>query len=239
MKEAVTANETKQQMIKHGLTAALPLILSYVPVAITFGVLAQEAGLTLIETMLMSVLVYAGAAQFMGVNMIAVGSSASEIIVATFVLNFRHFIMSFSFMNQLRSFPLYQKAPLTLWLTDETFAVSAVHKKEGKQKHGLLFYASAILASYLSWIIGTLIGGLIGEVIPPQLSESMGIALYAKFIGLLIPMVKKEIRIGLIAIFAMLINLIAGQFVSEGWAIVIGTIVGGFSGVFLLKENES
>src|SRR5699024_7031548 len=117
--------------------------------------------------------------------------------------------------------------------------VSAIHKEKSQQKHGLIFYTTVILASYLSWIIGTLIGGLIGEVIPPQLSESMGIALYAMFIGLLIPMVKKEIRIGLIAILAMLINLIAGQFVSEAWAIVIGMIVGGFSGVFLLKENES
>lgn len=239
MKEAITENESRQQMIKQGLTAALPLVLSYVPVAITFGVLAQEAGLTLVETLLMSVLVYAGAAQFMGVNMIAVGSSAVEIIVATFVLNFRHFIMSFSFMNQLRAFSLYQKAPLTLGLTDETFAVSAIHKEKSQQKHGLIFYTTVILASYISWIIGTLIGGLIGEIIPPQLSESMGIALYAMFIGLLIPMVKTEIRIGLIAILAMLINLLAGQFVTEGWAIVIGTIAGGFSGIFLLKENES
>ena len=62
MKEAITENESRQQMIKQGITAALPLVLSYVPVAITFGVLAQEAGLTLVETLLMSVLVYAGAA---------------------------------------------------------------------------------------------------------------------------------------------------------------------------------
>jgi len=69
------------------------------------------------------------------------------------------------------------------------------------------------------------------------LSQSMGIALYALFISLLVPSVKKEIRYGLIALIAMLINTIASQFMSSGWAIVVGTILGGLSGVFLLKEK--
>ena len=80
---------------------------------------------------------------------------------------------------------------------------------------------------------------MLGEVIPEQLSQSMGIALYAMFIGLLVPSVKKELRVGLIAIIAMLINVIASQFVSSGWAIVFGTVLGGLAGVYLLKEKQT
>ncbi|MFD1361360.1 AzlC family ABC transporter permease [Lentibacillus salinarum] len=226
-------------MVRRGIAVGFPIMLGYLPIAITYGVLAKQAGMTLTELTLMSVMVFAGASQFMGANMIAVGAGAAEIIVATFVLNFRHFVMSLSFMNRLRDLGIRWKAPLSLGLTDETFAVSSLHTKEAKMEKGAYFYAALILTAYLSWIMGSFLGGVLGEVIPEQLSQSMGIALYAMFIGLLIPSVKKEWRVGLVAGIAMLINLICSQFMSEGWAIVFGTVLGGLSGVFLLKEGDS
>ncbi|WP_174616185.1 AzlC family ABC transporter permease [Virgibacillus ihumii] len=226
-------------MIRRGIAVGFPIMLGYLPIAITYGVLAKQAGMSLTELTLMSVLVFAGASQFMGANMIAVGASALEIIVATFVLNFRHFVMSLSFMNRLREIGLKWKLPLSLGLTDETFAVSSLHPKEARMEKGPLFYTALILTAYFSWIFGSFLGGVLGEIIPKQLSQSMGIALYAMFIGLLVPSVKKELRIGLIAVIAMLINAICSQFMSSGWAIVFGTVLGGLSGVFLLKEEQS
>ncbi|GGJ87985.1 autotransporter [Lentibacillus kapialis] len=226
-------------MIRKGITVGFPIMIGYLPIAITYGVLAKQAGMTLTELTLMSVMVFAGASQFMGANMIVVGSGALEIIVATFVLNFRQFVMSLSFMNRLRNLSLKWKAPLSLGLTDETFAMSSLHINEAKKEKGAYFYAALILTAYLSWIMGSFLGGILGEIIPEQLSQSMGIALYAMFIGLLIPSVKKEWRAGFIAVIAMLINVICSQFMSEGWAIVFGTVLGGLSGVFLLKEDAS
>ncbi|MFD2042805.1 AzlC family ABC transporter permease [Ornithinibacillus salinisoli] len=233
-------HQTSQSMlmIKRGFTVGFPIMLGYLPIAVTYGVLAKQAGMTLTELTLMSVMVFAGASQFMGANMIAVGAGALEIIIATFVLNFRHFVMSLSFMNRLRGIGLNWKAPLSLGLTDETFAVSSLHTKEAKMDKGPLFYTALILTAYASWVVGSFLGGVLGDVIPETLSQSMGIALYAMFIGLLIPSVKKELRVGLIALIAMLINFICVQFMSAGWAIVIGTVVGGFSGIFLLKEED-
>src|SRR5699024_2493529 len=214
----------RKAMFQRGLQAGFPIILGYIPVAITFGVLAAQSGLSLIQLTMMSALVYAGASQFMGVNMIVAGSAAVEIIVATFVLNFRHFIMSLSFMNDVKeTISMKGRIGLSLGLTDEAFAV--------------YFYTAIYLTGYLTWVITSFLGGMLGEVIPEQLSQSMGIALYALFIGLLIPSVKKEIKYGLIAIIAMLINTALTPFISSGWAIVFGTILGGFTGVFLLKEK--
>lgn len=172
--------------------------------------------------------------------MIAVGASAIEIVVATFVLNFRHFVMSLSFMNDIRDrISLKGRLGLALTLTDETFAVSALHKQRASDNKAVFYFLTINLSAYLSWVIGSLLGGLLGEIIPEQLSQSMGIALYAMFIGLLVPSVKKEARVGLIAIIAILINVIASQFVSSGWAIVFGTVFGGLAGIFLLKEEET
>lgn len=226
-------------MFRKGIQIGFPIVLGYIPVALTYGVLASQAGMSLLELTMMSALVYAGASQFMGVNMIVANATMIEIVVATFVLNFRHFVMSLSFMNELRErISLKGRVGLALGLTDETFAVSALNKEEAEQKNGVFFYAAIYITAYLSWVIGSFVGGLLGEVIPEQLSQSMGIALYAMFIGLLIPSVKKEVRFGLIAILAMIINVIASQFVSSGWSIVLGTVIGGLAGVFLLKEKR-
>lgn len=226
-------------MIRRGLTAGIPIILGYLPVAMTFGVLAKQSGMSMLELTLMSVFIYAGASQFMGVNMIAVGAGTIEIIIATFVLNFRHFVMSLSFMNRLREIGLSFRLPLSLLLTDETFAMASINIKEAEEKKGSWFYLTILFTAYLSWILGTILGGFLGEIIPDQLSQSMGIALYAMFIGLLVPSVKKELKVGLIAIIAMLINMICSQFMSDGWAIVLGTVIGGLSGVYFFKEDKS
>lgn len=237
--ESELVSASPAHMIKKGLNAGLPVMIGYLPIAIAYGVLAKQAGLSLPELTMMSVLVYAGASQFMGVNMIAAGTGAMEIVIATFVLNFRHFIMSFAFMNQLKKVSLKWKVPLSFGLTDESFAVSALNPEEANKRNGALFYGTIIVIAYLSWIAGSFLGGLLGEVIPERLSQSMGIALYAMFIGLLIPSVKKERKVGLIALFGILIHIICLEIgLSTGWSIVAGTIIGGMSGIYLLREGE-
>lgn len=173
--------------------------------------------------------------------MIAVGVGAMEIIIATFILNSRHFVMSLSFMHAIRDMKTAWRFPLTLTLTDESFAVSSMHTDAVSKKHGKWFYISLFFTAYLSWIFGSFLGGVLGEIIPDKLSQSMGIALYAMFIGLLVPTVKKELKLACIAIIAMLIHTLCSEVfhLSTGWAIVIATILGGFSGVFLMKEQES
>lgn len=226
-------------MFQRGVTKGLPIMLGYLPIALTYGVLAKQAGMSITEITLMSVLVFAGASQFMAAGMIGMGTGAMEIIIATFVLNFRHFVMSLSFMNKIRNHPLKKRVLLSLGLTDETFTVASLHPKEAEKEYGMVFYAAIMLTAYAAWIGGSLAGGLLGDIIPEALSQSMGVALYAMFIGLLIPSVKKELRVGLIAIIAMLVNFIFSQFISEGWAIVLGTVIGGMSGIFLLKGEKA
>lgn len=226
-------------MIRKGLKVSLPIIIGYIPIALAFGVLSVQSGMSLVELTLMSMFVYAGASQFMGVNMIAASVGAMEIIIATFVLNFRHFVMSFSFMNDVgRHVSFRDRLFISAGLTDEAFAVISLNKEEAKQEKAALFYLTIIITGYLSWVIGSVLGGVLGGVIPERLSQSMGIALYAMFIGLLVPSVKRETRIGLIAVIAMVISALVSQVLTSGWAIVIGTVLGGFTGVFLLKEKE-
>src|SRR5699024_5991764 len=158
-------------LFKEGLQIGFPIILGYIPVAITFGVLAVQAGLSLFDLTMMSALVFADASQFMGVNMIVTGSTAVEIIVATLVLNFRHFIISLSFMNDIRdNVGLTGRIGLSLGLTDESFAVASLNKERAQGEHGVYFYTAIYLVGYLTWVVTSFLGGLLGEIIPNQIS---------------------------------------------------------------------
>ncbi|MBN8233609.1 AzlC family ABC transporter permease [Halobacillus kuroshimensis] len=230
---------SRMHMVQRGITAGFPIMLGYLPVALTYGVLAGQSGMTNLELTLMSVLVFAGAAQFLAVGMVAAGTGFVEIVTAVFVLNFRHFVMGLSFVNRLKTMALRAKLPLTLGLTDETFTVSTLYKKEAAEPYGAYFYASLMLTAYASWVGGSFLGGVLGDVIPARLSDSMGVALYAMFIGLLIPSVKRNGRIAMIAVTALLINYLCQRMgMNQGWAIVAGTLAGGLSGIWILGEEE-
>src|SRR5699024_12246356 len=136
---------------------------------------------------------------FLGVNMIVGGSAAVVIIVATLVFNFRYFIMSLSFMNDVKeTVSMKSRIGLSLGLTDVAFVVSSLNQDKANGKYAVYFYTAIYLTGYLTWVITSFLGGMLGDVIPDQLSQSMCISLYALFIGLLIPSVKKEIKYGLI-----------------------------------------
>src|SRR5699024_12836395 len=111
------------------------------------------------------------------------------------------------FMNDVKeTVSMKSRIGLSLGLTDEAFAVSSLNQDKAKGKYAVYFYTAIYLTGYLTWVITSFLVGMLGEVIPDQLSQSMGIALYALFIGLLIPPVKKENKYGLIAIIEMRIN---------------------------------
>ncbi|WP_318247293.1 hypothetical protein [Halobacillus litoralis] len=74
---------------------------------------------------------------------------------------------------------------------------------------------------------------------PDRLSESMGVALYAMFIGLLVPSVRSNMRILWVALLAMGVNYVCQRFgMNQGWAIVVGTLIGGAGGIWLLEDEE-
>lgn len=236
-----------------GAKTALPIVVGYVPVAISYGVLAMQAGFTLWHTMGMSLFVYAGASQFMAVSMYGMGAAALEMITATLLINFRHFILSLSLMSRLREIPTGKKAILSYWLTDETFAVGAVKADEamadpprkgrkGGEKGPLsaAYLVGLFLPPYIFWNVGSFLGALLSMVIPPSIGESMAIALYAMFIGLLVPALGKGWAIGAIAgLGALLATLFVHLFhFNSGWAIVLATTLASIPAMFWLKEEE-
>ncbi|MCK5197707.1 MAG: AzlC family ABC transporter permease, partial [Spirochaetales bacterium] len=173
--------------------------------------------------MLFSTVVFAGASQFMALNMIISGTPFMSIVAATFLVNFRHFIMSASLGSRLVKPRRWQVPFIAFGVTDETFSV--VMAREGKLPSVYVWVVS--FCAYISWGSGTAAGFLLGAFIPDALGSSLGMGLYVLFMSLLIPEIKKGRKALLVALTAAVLNTLFGYipFIGSSWSLVCAVVV--------------
>ena len=171
----------------------------------------------------------------MAVGMIAEGAGYIAIILATFIMNFRHFIMSTCVFGRMKKTGLMSRLLCSFGVTDESFAIFTTTEKDRCDKW---YFFGIFLGTYSSWIIGTLIGTFLNSVLPSAVSNSLGIALYAMFIALLVPNVKGNWRLLVVVVLTALINMVLRLFIDSSWALVVSTLVGAGIGMFFVKDEE-
>lgn len=228
-------NEKEKAQFSAGLRAGVPIILGFIPVGIAFAIMAGQAGFSGGETVLMSATVLAGASQMMAVGMYAQGAALITIIVATFVLNLRHLIMSTCVMNGMRSAPVGIRLLGAFGVTDETFAMFTT-MREG-HSNGPFFLGLAACA-YGSWVGGTAMGVVAANLLPDILSASLGISLYAMFIAILMPSLCKNLRLSLLVVLTAACNTLLSKVMDSSWALIVSTILCAGIGVFFVPLEE-
>jgi len=166
----------------YGLRQSLTIAIGYAPVAVTFGILATQFGLTFWEAGLMSFFVFAGASQFIAIEMIHQHATMWMIALTTLIVNIRHMLMSLSVVPFFPARTLRWSLGLAQGLTDETFVLNTRVLKdvegEGNRRYVML---GINLGSFVSWVVFTILGGLIGKWLPIQ-SSGFQFALLALFI---------------------------------------------------------
>ena len=113
-----------------GLKAGVSIAIGYFPVALTFGLLAKTTGLSIWEATAMSIFVYAGAAQYMSLTLISKGVDPILIVLNTFVVNIRHFLMTAALNEKMQSEKRWIKGIYAFGITDESFSVLATQKEK-------------------------------------------------------------------------------------------------------------
>lgn len=221
--------------IKAGIAAGFPIFIGYFPVAIAFGILAKATGLSAVDSLAFSVLVFAGASQFMALNLIEAGVAFSGIIIATLLLNSRHFLMSASVATKLTTSPKRWLLLIAFGVTDETFAAAATYPG----LLGIKFLLALESTAYLGWVSGTLTGYLAGSILPASLGESMGIGLYALFVAILVPSFKKSCLIMGLTLSAGLIHTILNWLKpwATSWNLVTAIILSSLFGAWLIPRG--
>lgn len=219
---------TRSQEFTQGARDMLPMLLGAIPFGIIFGSLAGAAGLSTWQTLGMSLLVFAGSAQFIAISLLGIGTGLAVLLLTTLVVNLRHALYSASLQPHVRHLPTRWRLPLAFWLTDEAYAVVQHRYFEtdaSLYKHW--YFLGAALAMYLNWQLCTLVGVLFGQSVPNLSAWGLDFAMLATFIGIVVPMLRGSPQVAA--------ALVAGAvaLACHGLPYKLGLLAAAFSGILV------
>ena len=226
---------SRRKAFQAGLLAILPLIPAAAPFGMIYAVTAIAAGLSAPQTLVMSLIVFAGAAQFTAAGLFAAGVAGPAIVVATAIINARHLLMSASLTPYLRKTPAYLRALLAFQLTDETYALGVSHFLRGEGSPHFLLGAN--IGLYIVWQLSTLAGIAIGGFIPDPAAYGLDLIFPLTFIGLLVPLLRDRLSAS-VALLGGGLALIGALWLPGSWYLLVaGGVASGLGSLFIRRQT--
>lgn len=194
----------------------------YFAVSFSFGILAMQGGLSVIQAALTSLTNMTSSGQFAGLQIIAAGGTLIELILTQVIINMRYSLMSLALSPKLdKKIKLWQRLLIAFANTDEIFAVAM------SRERSLTFpyMAGLQILPIFGWTAGTAIGAIAGNLLPAALTAALGIALYGMFIAVVVPVARRSRPILLSALIAIAISCVLYILkVSAGISIIVSTV---------------
>ncbi len=178
------ARPSSASSFARGLRLGLPVLLGYMPVGAAFGVLATTAGFSVAQAVASSAFVFAGAGQFVALDLLKAGAGLAAVLVATGVLNLRHILFGATLSPYLRGASGQRQAPLAFTLTDETFGINVTDLRAGTADAFSMLGVGAI--SWFGWTFGTAIGAVAAPFMGDPAGWGVDFAMPAMFTALLV-----------------------------------------------------
>lgn len=184
-----------------GFRAGLPFLLVICPYALLFGVVATEAGLDLLKVMSMSVLIIAGAAQLVSVQMMIEEAPVAVILLTALAVNMRMAMYSASITPHIGQAPMWQRALAAYFLVDQSYGISIQQYETAREmtlREKLAYFAGTVTPVCPLWYLFTYIGAVAGTRIPPEFA--LDFAMPITFIAIFAPMLKSLAHISAAAV---------------------------------------
>lgn len=180
--------KTNNSFIK-GMLDGIPIAVGYLSVSFAFGIMAVQCGLSPLEALLISMTNLTSAGQLAGAPIIAAGGSLIELAMTQLIINSRYALMSVSLSQKLdKRVTLLQRLLIAFGNTDEIFAVSTgLDGSIGKK-----YFYGLMLTPWIGWSGGTILGALAGAALPAIITSSLGVAIYAMLIAIVVPKAKGD-----------------------------------------------
>ncbi|MBS3966567.1 MAG: AzlC family ABC transporter permease [Truepera sp.] len=207
-----------------GFRASLPMLLGILPFGLITGATAVATGLSAGQAIAMAAIVFAGASQLAGLQLIAGGAPLFVIYLTTLFINLRFVMYSAALAPHLRHEAIGMKALVAYLLTDQAFAFSLhYYATTSEPKHKTWFYLGVAVAMWLTWMLANIMGVLLGARIPPGWSLDFAIPL--TFMALLLPVVRDRPTV-LAALVAAVVAVLG-----HSWPLNMGLIVAALAGI--------
>lgn len=216
----------------------LPTVFGYIGIGISFGIVAASAGMSVLMATLMSLIVYAGSAQFILVSLLAIGTPIISIVLSVFLVNSRMILMSMTTANFFKKNSIFENILIGSLITDESFALSMNKLNYTDGQLSFKWFNTVNVMAYLVWTASTMVGAMLGKVISNPEKFGLDFALVAMFIGLLYLQLISDktisLKVQLIVVAAMLPLVYFGLiFISSDLLILVVTLIGCGLGVIL------
>ena len=225
-----------------GIRDGIPIALGYFSVSIAFGLMAVEAGCTWVEAMLISLTNLTSAGQFAGVTVLAHMGTYIEMALTQLVINSRYALMGISLSQKVNArFKRLWRVILGFAITDEIFAVAIGQEGEISRR----YFAGLAIIPIIGWTSGTIVGAVLGNIMPEIITSALGVALYGMFIAVVVPKARENIHVLAVVIIAVAISVALRYIpvfsgISAGFAIIICAVIASAAGAvfFPVKEDE-
>lgn len=232
----------KKTVFFEGVKSGIPIALGYFAVSFSLGITARNAGVTPLQSMIISLLCNASAGEYAGFTVISTAATYIEMAIMIFIANARYILMSCALSQKLSpSLKLGHKLLMGFDLTDELFAISLARPG---YLNPLYFYGAAVI-SIPAWASGTALGAVAGDIIPEALVNALSVALYGMFLVVIIPPAKKNKVIALIISVCFILSYLFNRLeffsgISSGTKTIILTIIISVAAALLfpVKEEE-
>ncbi len=153
----------KREILSAAIRVTVPVLMGYLAIGMAFGLMLQSVGYGAPWALLMSLTIYAGSGQYLGVSLLATGASLPQVAFLTLMINFRHLVYGLSMLEKFRGMGK-RKFYMIFSLTDETYALlSSVKVPEGIRAHDYYFTIAMLNQSY--WVLGSVLGSLLGAAL--------------------------------------------------------------------------
>ena len=229
-------NAALRQGIRHGL----PIGLGYLSVSFAFGMKAVSDGLTVLQAVLISMTNLTSAGQIAALPLMVGGAGLTEMALTQLTINLRYALMSLSLSRKLdESMKTPQRMIFSFANTDEIFAVAS--SQPGKVGKAYLY--GLMIAPWIGWSLGTLLGAAAGTLLPEFVRTALGIAIYGMFLAIILPPARKSRPVCLVALTAVALSLcfryIPGlNTVSSGFVIIICGVLAAAAGALVFPAGE-
>lgn len=226
---------------KRGLKDGIPIGLGYLSVSFGFGITAVNKGLTVVEALLISMTNLTSAGQVAGLSVIVASGTIIEMIMVQFIINLRYALMSLSLSQKLdSSFNTLHRFLASAGITDEIFAVASSKEKDISPK----YMYGLITIPYIGWALGTFIGAAAGAVLPESVKMALGIAIYAMFIAIIVPPMKRNIGVAFCVAVAAALSCVFKYVpyinkISFGFAVIICSVIASVLAALIFPKKQT
>ena len=212
------------------------MMVAYVPIGLLWGTLAAGKGFSALEAMLMSIFVYAGASQFVAVDMWREPVPLVLLIATTLVVNLRHVLMSASLSRHISTVPNGWRYALMYILTDEGWAIAERRALKGPLDLGFLL--GSFLPLWPTWFLCSFIGATVGNSLGDPAAYGLDFAFSAIFLTILMGFWRGP-RTGAVIVASGIAAVVAKLWLPGAWYIMAGGVAGVVVAALLHTEDEA